>query len=141
MPFQPNNYATYALKSAPRCLITAGSMVGISARILAWLNSPWHCTACSTRLTTVLFSTCRTKCYVHKMLTGRAEAYLDESRFGEVTGFTNPLESEHDSFVLGHTGTSISLACGLAKKPAICNALQQEKALSAMSYPLLETVP
>lgn len=53
--------------------------------------------------------------YVHKMLTGRAEAYLDESRFGEVTGFTNPLESEHDSFVLGHTGTSISLACGLAK--------------------------
>ena len=53
--------------------------------------------------------------YVHKMLTGRAEAYLDQSRFGEVTGFTNPLESEHDSFVLGHTGTSISLACGLAK--------------------------
>lgn len=53
--------------------------------------------------------------YVHKMLTGRTEAYLDQSRFDEVTGFTNPLESEHDSFVLGHTGTSISLACGLAK--------------------------
>lgn len=53
--------------------------------------------------------------YVHKMLTGRAEAYLDQSRFDEVTGFTNPLESEHDSFMLGHTGTSISLACGLAK--------------------------
>lgn len=53
--------------------------------------------------------------YVHKMLTDRAEAYLDQSRFDEVTGFTNPLESEHDSFVLGHTGTSISLACGLAK--------------------------
>ena len=53
--------------------------------------------------------------YVHKMLTGRAEAYLEQSRFDEVTGFTNPLESEHDSFVLGHTGTSISLACGLAK--------------------------
>lgn len=53
--------------------------------------------------------------YVHKMLTGRAEAYLDQSRFDEVTGFTNPLESKHDSFVLGHTGTSISLACGLAK--------------------------
>ena len=53
--------------------------------------------------------------YVHKMITGRAEAYLDQSRFDEVTGFTNPLESEHDSFVLGHTGTSISLACCLAK--------------------------
>lgn len=53
--------------------------------------------------------------YVHKMLTGRAAAYLDADRFGEVTGFTNPGESEHDQFVLGHTGTSISLACGLAK--------------------------
>ncbi|WP_241519575.1 1-deoxy-D-xylulose-5-phosphate synthase [Bifidobacterium callitrichidarum] len=53
--------------------------------------------------------------YVHKMLTGRAAAYLDADRFGEVTGFTNPDESEHDQFVLGHTGTSISLACGLAK--------------------------
>ncbi|MBW3094793.1 1-deoxy-D-xylulose-5-phosphate synthase [Bifidobacterium sp. 64T4] len=53
--------------------------------------------------------------YVHKMLTGRAQAYLDPARAGETTGFTNPEESEHDQFVLGHTGTSISLACGLAK--------------------------
>lgn len=53
--------------------------------------------------------------YVHKMLTGRAHAYTDERLFGTVTGFTNPQESEHDMFVLGHTGTSISLACGLAK--------------------------
>lgn len=53
--------------------------------------------------------------YVHKMLTGRAAAYLDPDRFSEVTGFTNPDESKHDQFVLGHTGTSISLACGLAK--------------------------
>lgn len=53
--------------------------------------------------------------YVHKMLTGRAGAYLDPARAGETTGFTNPEESEHDQFVLGHTGTSISLACGLAK--------------------------
>lgn len=53
--------------------------------------------------------------YVHKMLTGRVTAYTDPKQFGSVTGFTNPLESEHDSFVLGHTGTSISLACGLAK--------------------------
>ncbi|WP_263862620.1 1-deoxy-D-xylulose-5-phosphate synthase [Bifidobacterium platyrrhinorum] len=53
--------------------------------------------------------------YVHKMLTGRAGAYLDPARFDEVTGFTNPAESEHDQFTLGHTGTSISLACGLAK--------------------------
>ena len=67
--------------------------------------------------------------YVHKMLTGRAEAYLDESRFGEVTGFTNPLESEHDSFVLGHTGTSISLACGLAKTRDMQRATTGESAI------------
>lgn len=53
--------------------------------------------------------------YVHKMLTGRAAAYLDPAHFDEVTGFTNPQESVHDQFVLGHTGTSVSLACGLAK--------------------------
>ena len=53
--------------------------------------------------------------YVHKMLTGRRRAFADPDLFGTVTGFTNPNESEHDSFVLGHTGTSISLACGLAK--------------------------
>ena len=67
--------------------------------------------------------------YVHKMLTGRAEAYLDESRFGEVTGFTNPLESEHDSFVLGHTGTSISLACGLTKTRDMQRAATGESAI------------
>lgn len=67
--------------------------------------------------------------YVHKMLTGRAEAYLDESRFGEVTGFTNPLESEHDSFVLGHTGTSISLACGLAKTRDMQRTATSESAI------------
>ena len=67
--------------------------------------------------------------YVHKMLTGRAEAYLDESRFGEMTGFTNPLESEHDSFVLGHTGTSISLACGLAKTRDMQRAATGESAI------------
>ena len=54
--------------------------------------------------------------YVHKMLTGRAEAFRRAELFGTVTGFTNPGESEHDHFVLGHTGTSISLACGMAKE-------------------------
>ena len=53
--------------------------------------------------------------YVHKMLTGRAASYLDETQAEKTTGFTNPDESKHDQFVLGHTGTSVSLACGLAK--------------------------
>lgn len=53
--------------------------------------------------------------YTHKILTGRRRSFADPDRYGSVTGFTNPAESEHDSFVLGHTGTSVSLACGMAK--------------------------
>lgn len=53
--------------------------------------------------------------YAHKMLTGRADAFTKAEQFGTVTGFTNPAESEHDQFVLGHTGTAISLACGMAQ--------------------------
>lgn len=52
--------------------------------------------------------------YAHKMLTGRAGAFLDPSRYGEVSGFSSPRESEHDLFAMGHTSTSVSLACGLA---------------------------
>jgi len=55
------------------------------------------------------------QCYPHKMLTGRVEAYLDENKYDEVSGYTNPEESPHDLFNVGHTSTSISLASGLAK--------------------------
>lgn len=53
--------------------------------------------------------------YTHKMLTGRAEAFLDPAEYDSVTGYTNRQESEHDFFTMGHTSTSVSLACGLAK--------------------------
>lgn len=53
--------------------------------------------------------------YSHKMLTGRAEAFLDPAEYDSVTGYTNRQESEHDFFTVGHTSTSVSLACGLAK--------------------------
>lgn len=52
--------------------------------------------------------------YVHKMLTGRALAFLDHDHYDDVTGYTDPSESEHDFFNIGHTSTSISLASGLA---------------------------
>ena len=55
------------------------------------------------------------QCYPHKILTGRKEAYIDPAHFFDVTGYTNPLESEHDVFTIGHTSTSVSLALGLAK--------------------------
>ncbi len=53
--------------------------------------------------------------YPHKMLTGRAQAFLDPTRYEEVSGFASPAESEHDLFAMGHTSTSVSLACGLAR--------------------------
>lgn len=53
--------------------------------------------------------------YVHKMLTGRKDGYFSDEHFGDISGYTNPNESEHDFFNVGHTSTSVSLACGLAK--------------------------
>lgn len=55
------------------------------------------------------------QCYPHKMLTGRKDAYLYEEHYKDVSGYSNPEESEHDHFTVGHTSTSVSLACGLAK--------------------------
>lgn len=53
--------------------------------------------------------------YPHKMLTGRAYGFLDPARYDDITGYSSPEESDHDFFTVGHTSTSISLACGLAK--------------------------
>lgn len=53
--------------------------------------------------------------YPHKILTGRKDAFIYEEKYDDVTGYTNPNESEHDLFNVGHTSTSISLASGLAK--------------------------
>ena len=55
------------------------------------------------------------QCYTHKILTGRKEAFLNPAKYASVSGYTNPHESEHDFFIIGHTSTSVSLACGLAK--------------------------
>lgn len=53
--------------------------------------------------------------YCHKMLTGRNKAFLYEENYSDVSGYSNPEESDHDFFTIGHTSTSVSLACGLAK--------------------------
>ena len=49
--------------------------------------------------------------FAHKILTGRREAFM----VNEVSEYTNPKESEHDFFIMGHTSTSVSLASGMAK--------------------------
>lgn len=53
--------------------------------------------------------------YTHKILTGRKLAFTDPAHYHDVSGYTHPSESEHDQFVVGHTGTSISMAVGMAK--------------------------
>ena len=55
------------------------------------------------------------QCYPHKMITGRKQGFTDPIEHYEISGYSNPKESEHDHFVIGHTSTSISLATGLAK--------------------------
>ena len=59
--------------------------------------------------------------YAHKMLTGRVEAFLDAAHYDDVSGYTNPGESEHDFFTVGHTSTSVALAGGLAVARDICH--------------------
>lgn len=53
--------------------------------------------------------------YPHKILTGRKDGFLDNNQLHKWSGYTNPAESPHDFFTVGHTSTSVSLACGLAK--------------------------
>ena len=53
--------------------------------------------------------------YPHKILTGRKEAFMDARHYDDVSGYSEPSESAHDHFVIGHTSTSVSLACGLVK--------------------------
>ncbi len=53
--------------------------------------------------------------YPHKILTGRKEAFMTPDHYDDVSGYSEPSESAHDHFVIGHTSTSVSLACGMAK--------------------------
>ena len=53
--------------------------------------------------------------YPHKMITGRMQAFTDPAHYDDVTGYTNPAESEYDLYSLGHTSSAVALAAGLAK--------------------------
>lgn len=53
--------------------------------------------------------------YPHKMLTGRALAWLDPEHYEDVTPYSNPDESPYDYYAVGHTSTSIALATGMAR--------------------------
>ena len=70
--------------------------------------------------------------YVHKMLTGRVEAFLSEAHYDDVSGYTEPSESSHDHFIIGHTSTSVSLAGGLAKGRDLRG--ERHNVIAAVSY-------
>ena len=53
--------------------------------------------------------------YVHKILTGRADKFASLRQEGGISGFPKPEESVHDSFISGHSTTSVSVACGIAE--------------------------
>lgn len=52
--------------------------------------------------------------YIHKILTGRREAFATLRQYGGLSGFPKRTESEHDAFGTGHSSTSISAALGMA---------------------------
>ncbi len=55
------------------------------------------------------------QCYTHKLLTGRREQFSTLRQENGISGFPRPYESEHDSFMAGHSTNSISAACGIAR--------------------------
>ncbi len=59
------------------------------------------------------------QCYTHKILTGRKDKFGTLRCEGGISGFTRPVESEHDIFSSGHSSTSISAAVGLARAKQI----------------------
>ena len=85
--------------------------------------------------------------YIHKMLTGRQKAFMDPKHYDDVSGYTNPKESEHDLFTIGHTSTSLSLASGVLHARDLKNeksnvvAIIGDGALSGgMAYEGLNTI-
>lgn len=113
LPELANEIRTVLLQKASQCGGHLGSNLGVVELTIALhyvFDSPKD---------KIIFDVSH-QCYVHKMLTGRKDAFIDKARYGSVSGYTNPLESPHDIFNVGHTSTSISLACGLAKARELC---------------------
>ena len=63
------------------------------------------------------------QCYVHKILTNRKNLFNSLRKINGLSGFTNILESPHDTFTLGHSSTSIAMAAGIA----IARDIKKEK--------------
>lgn len=67
--------------------------------------------------------------YVHKLLTGRQEAFGTLRQFGGLSGFPKPAESQTDAFVAGHASSSVSIALGMARARTLLHQDYQVVAL------------
>ncbi len=54
------------------------------------------------------------QCYTHKIITGRKDKFRNLRHVEGISGFPNPAESPYDQFAVGHAGTSIATAIGMA---------------------------
>ncbi len=61
------------------------------------------------------------QCYVHKMLTGRRDGFENLRKFGGMSGFLRPEESEHDACISGHASNSVSVGLGMARARSLQN--------------------
>ncbi len=55
------------------------------------------------------------QCYPHKLITGRFPMLPRLRQHDGMAGFPDPRESDYDLFTVGHAGTSISTAVGMAR--------------------------
>ncbi len=55
------------------------------------------------------------QCYTHKLLSGRYQQFNTIRKKGGISGFPKRDESEYDCYNVGHAGTSVSAALGIAK--------------------------
>ncbi|MFQ5489927.1 MAG: 1-deoxy-D-xylulose-5-phosphate synthase N-terminal domain-containing protein, partial [Phycisphaerae bacterium] len=69
------------------------------------------------------------QCYPHKLLTGRHARFDTLRKAGGVSGFPNTQESEFDLFNVGHAGTAIATAVGLARGDATLGRTSRTVAL------------
>ena len=67
--------------------------------------------------------------YVHKLLTGRREAFDTLRQFGGLSGFPKPCESDTDAFVAGHASSAVSIALGMARARTLLHQDYQVVAL------------
>ena len=73
------------------------------------------------------------QCYTHKIITGRKEKFGRLRHSDGISGFPNPAESEYDQFAVGHAGTSIATAIGLALAEQLKNKDKKDQAQKAQS--------